>query len=446
MANKLIMDSINNFKVGNYQEGLENIKDILTNFGYWEHSSIYSPHFMLNILEEIKYKLPMDPYLMIITDYLINKNYMNQLVNKVKDDIISKYKKVSSLDDILEKQNEVIDSYYYDKRNYFRYVFNKYNFLALAPYYELSLHLDNFYKILTENNETIYSYTYKYDYVINKRLRSGSLDTRTKKLVQKLVNLIDVCPILDDIVLYRGISIPEILKIGDIYEDKSFMSKTIDFEVAKSFERDNCCLLLFTYKNNPVKQLYLNYSSKFSGEYEFISYPGEKYIVKNIYSCFHNSNIERTIHHCEHILNNNFNINSIPVNKKLNATLERLNKEIPRLIKQMNNLSVIVLKGHIDMIIQKDKYIVRYENGPETFNSFDGMLDHIYLEVASDSCEYIDLLDFSNVPELNSKEKIPDDWMDYITTYLIDTYFRETVIDHSEPDSPEVFSIFEKEL
>lgn len=129
--------------------------------------------------------------------------------------------------------------------------------------------------------EIFKKYSRYLDKTINEGLRNGKMSVKTFEMISEMMREIDNAPTYKDLILFRGDK--RSFNVGEIIEDKGFMSKTIDIEVAKRFAGfiDGSVLLL--YYPNETKQLYIANYSKFPEEQEMISYPGEsfKVIAKN---------------------------------------------------------------------------------------------------------------------------------------------------------------------
>ena len=288
----IIESVISLFTKQQYEQALNMISSINVNLNYKNKFILYY------ILEYSNYDFPKD-IAEKLYDLIINSKYISNIIGDIGSQIYNKYgrnlkltfkdKSVietdSELDRIIKAQYLIISEFGYEKSSFYKGLFNKYHILSVLPYYELDEKLDNFYKVLTENNLSIHSYTYKYDSVINYQLRIGKTDSRTKKLINDIIKLVDISPIIPDIILYRGISSsafkqkttsPAVkglksspvksrilededsnIKIGNIYYDKAFMSKSIDYEIAQKFTDGKCCMFLFTYDKSSIRHLYL---------------------------------------------------------------------------------------------------------------------------------------------------------------------------------------------
>jgi hypothetical protein len=106
---------------------------------------------------------------------------------------------------------------------------------------------------------------------INNELRTGEMESRYTKVI---INYIKRSRFLKDIILFRGISFRTNVNIGETIYDYAFMSKTSDYTVAESFA-SKCCVYIMHY---PGLTKQININTRF-GEAEYLSYPGEKFLV-----------------------------------------------------------------------------------------------------------------------------------------------------------------------
>lgn len=452
MVDKLIKSCENLFLENNFPEGINMVKKIMSKYYFIDYRV-----FMLDILEKIYYDIPI-LYQQDIFDHLVNSNNLSYFISLMQEKIFPNGEQPISLEQIKKGQSDILNSFYKNKKDFYYKFFLKYNILIFLPQYQLTTELEDFYKVLTENNEVIKLYTHKYDYVINTELRKNYLDSQTKELVLKLINLVNVCPSIP-ITLYRGVNLKKQLHRGDIYEDTSFISKTLYYDIAKEFMKTGCCLLMFTYENNPIKQLYLQYASHYQ-EGEFISYPHEKYLVTNIYTYVSGTSF-KTIYHCEYIYTLPFDLNNVPINHSLDVTLDKLQNEIPEMINSLDDKSYIIISGHNDMIIGKTTYYLYTEKETMVFNYlepktiygknfdlihltseekekifFNDISEQIYLEIAADSCNYIYKLDFTDVED--------GKYLTYIRDFLLDDDMSKDIILNSTEFDPKIEIIYKK--
>lgn len=156
----------------------------------------------------------------------------------------------------------------------------------------------------THRNPTIASYKMHYDEVINNGLRKQQVSALAQEIVSEIVRQLDATP-PSTVTLYRGVKSTSQKHVGDIIEDRGFMSKAINYDVAESFSDENpCCIYIMRY---PEPSHQLNPASERNeSEAELISYPGERFEIKAIlrdttrvglpYQCkVHESSNERCI-------------------------------------------------------------------------------------------------------------------------------------------------------
>jgi len=421
---------------------------------YKVNNKINHMHFIYMILDKINYKLSKSVESLIIK-YLIDNEYIIQLVNLIdityRDKIF--YLDKLTIEDIKRLQTDK-DVFGDQKSLFYKKLFDESHILFTLPYYRLSTDDQTFYKILTKNNNNIRKYTHKYDTVINNGLRKGKLDSQAKEIVTKINELIDISPSFSDIILYRGITNDDQINIGQQYTDLGFSSKSLHPYIAQNFIKGNCCMLLFTYEDAAWKQLYLAYASEYPTEEEFISYAGEIYVPINYYNNYDDDGNLRKIYHCK-VVGKKEEIVKIDNNKDF--LIDELSHIILDLInvdnknKGTSDSQVILINGHNNMAIRKTSYIlyninstIEYDytsehyianpNGESNYEISDNFIklslkqaiekfyndivEYLYLELASDSCKYIDLLDFG--PETFSEE--------FINDYLNETIEREEIL------------------
>lgn len=130
-----------------------------------------------------------------------------------------------------------------------------------------------------------YYYSYIWDNIINRGIRTGKLSESGYLVARRLTHLLDKSqPNPEEITLYRGIVKTSdydltSLKPGDIITDPSFMSMSLSQSKANEFlDKESCCCLMFIrYPKLSAKFLYISkeYSALGIEEYEMITYPGQ---------------------------------------------------------------------------------------------------------------------------------------------------------------------------
>ena len=132
------------------------------------------------------------------------------------------------------------------------------------------------------------NYTKYYDQAINYGLRHKRLSPMSYLIVEDILDALDeVEPYDEELILFRGVkSTPTFpvneLSVGDEIRDPGFASKSGIFEVAWNFTDDNCCILVFLYPPGS-KHINLTSISHFPEEDEYITYPGERFEVQEIF-------------------------------------------------------------------------------------------------------------------------------------------------------------------
>jgi hypothetical protein len=134
------------------------------------------------------------------------------------------------------------------------------------------------------NRSLIYQYTAGLDRSINWQLRSQAGDKVITSLITRLTMTIDHCPKSQPI-LYRGIKPYFEPKVGQVYPDRAFMSKSTRFEVAEQYAINNCCIFLMSY-SKPTRHCNISSVSKYPQEAEYLTYPGESCTIINYYNIF----------------------------------------------------------------------------------------------------------------------------------------------------------------
>lgn len=159
------------------------------------------------------------------------------------------------------------------------------NKLVEAMSYSISINDTELDSDIIIDEEVIRNYTFHYDKVINKGLRNRRIYTKIYKMVEKIIEEIEKAPIYNDFILYRGIKLNSSLKVGDIISDNAFMSKSSDpYEAMFFASGDEKHIFILHY--NTSQQLFIAPYSRFSREKEFLTFPGERFVIKAIYKNF----------------------------------------------------------------------------------------------------------------------------------------------------------------
>jgi len=171
-----------------------------------------------------------------------------------------------------------------DRKIFYKSLFEKAHIIMIVPN-TMDIYGKDYNIIeLLQHPADVRNLTYRFDRLINKSLRSGSIDSRTLQMVYNIMNDIENVGDNTPIVLYCGIRNfqPE---IGSIYNEFGFMSMTGSVNISIEFtnREDNSCILMFTTSNN---QLDMGYISVFPYENEYISYPNMTFIVNNYYNLY----------------------------------------------------------------------------------------------------------------------------------------------------------------
>ena len=146
-----------------------------------------------------------------------------------------------------------------------------------------NLRIQRFVKV----RNAVAKYSLFYDEVINWGLRNSKLTQSAYYITMSLINAIGmVPPIPTQITLYRGIRESQTLKLkqlkpGDMFSDKGFSSKTLDFRQSLGFLRgDTCCCLQVEYDVGHKMMALLQSHFK---ESEFLTVPGEILKILEVY-------------------------------------------------------------------------------------------------------------------------------------------------------------------
>jgi len=143
----------------------------------------------------------------------------------------------------------------------------------------------------TVNYPLVKEYTQYYDEAINARLRGNNLSLTSYEIVRDIFQALDETdPYPDTLFLFRGVkSTPEFpvdtYIIGQEIQDPGFMSKTPIHSEATEFARGKCCLFIIIYPPGS-KHLNLATMSFFGDENEYLTYPGEKFIIHDILNLY----------------------------------------------------------------------------------------------------------------------------------------------------------------
>jgi len=221
-------------------------------------------------------------------------------------------------------------------------------------------------KEITNNNKALKKYTYLYDKLINKSLRSEIIDTYTLNDVNEIIDALNLAPIYKNIQLWRGNIFKNELNIGDKFSfenldeknryalkfsDYGFMSKSSDIEIGLEFSGNHCCLLLFTY-DNPQHFLNISSISRYMDEKEYITFPGEEYIINNKYLTIYNNEII-TFYHCKKI-SNVYDKGFFPkINNEISNILNKFHNNMFNIMNLLNDKKYLIMTNNNIKLVVK---------------------------------------------------------------------------------------------
>jgi len=283
-----------------------------------------------------------------IIDYIIThgllRNYFNDIHNDIEDQLVDNLGTSTSgmssnnvsISDVQRLQQQIIDSYPPDKREFYNRLVVMANFLSYPP----SFSYNNGYDVDEKYIPSLRDFTWKYDRLINKSLRQNLIDSRTLQMVNDIISAIKLAPDIDtNIVLYRGTSSYFKPKIGMIQSNDGFMSKTSDITIASHFTDNSCCLFMFTTK---LKYLALMNFSNSPIELEYLTYPGEKYEIVTYHYIYDLDHVIRKVYHCVNLPNSQINPR---INAALDRKLDQYEQLLPSILSKVVGKTFFIISG-----------------------------------------------------------------------------------------------------
>lgn len=192
----------------------------------------------------------------------ITKDHWESALSNASDEALKNASKYAASESVRKMARDEV----------FRRSFNPKKFLdmSLMPDFMLEDYVsryDNINSQLTEKEqESIHEYRDNAYFRINKKTRRGEvLDEEEEEISQDLEQAINKSGLINDIVLYRGLSSKnslmfinylKSLDIGDIYEEESFSSTTLLQGAAQKFKD------LYSSTNNVVLKIYASKGQK----------------------------------------------------------------------------------------------------------------------------------------------------------------------------------------
>jgi hypothetical protein len=155
--------------------------------------------------------------------------------------------------------------------------------------------------------EQLGMYTHEFDTAINSCLRKNLLTPKTKFLAESINLAVAKTKLLPPLMLYRGVSSWGAYEVGTSFVDLGYSSKTISLQTAFGFADSSCCILFMGYLE-PSKHIFMIPYSKYRGEDEVLTFPGERFEIveegtvtlskttKKAYYCRYIDNIYGNIH------------------------------------------------------------------------------------------------------------------------------------------------------
>jgi hypothetical protein len=129
-----------------------------------------------------------------------------------------------------------------------------------------------------EYQEPLGMYTHEFDTAINSCLRKNLLTPKTKNLAESINLAVAKTKLLPPLMLYRGVSSWGAYEVGTSFVDLGYSSKTISLQTAFGFADSSCCVLFMGYLE-PSKHIFMIPYSKYRGEDEVLTFPGERFEI-----------------------------------------------------------------------------------------------------------------------------------------------------------------------
>lgn len=315
-------------------EGLEII--------YENNTLVYNLNSIINYLN-----FDLGIYTNWLTSYIVNRKihryFLNEILSLMRKLYIDEY---FNLDLDSYARLSIINSFDEHKKNFYEYLFqnmfdyveknNISNYLWYLPTVDLNDSNLVYNSTLIKNFEMLSKYTDDYYLIINKQLRDGKVDYIVKDFYNKLILLFSQTKKINNLVLYRSMNyfVP---KIGNVFNDLGFSSKSLLPMGAESFLKDRCCLFMFKFYDMNYPCLGLEHITENPFEYEALTPAGEKFKISNVYDISLISNSTQYIYVCDYI-NNVYNTGEFEIhddlekNKILNHLMNNLKNIIPTLI------------------------------------------------------------------------------------------------------------------
>jgi len=231
------------------------------------------------------------------------------IAHLILSSIASKIHDTTSLDNILFSQQQLTKHL----PDCVQEIISTHNILLVTPTWLQNKHNNN----LT-NPHIMHQYTNGLDRDINFALRNKKQDNDTiRNYIATMTQTIDHCPLVTP-VLYRGVSRYLEPKVGSVYSDLGFMSKSTNFEIAQLYagmlpsyqpthltqliqsthltSLSNGIIFLITY-STPTRHCDISSVSAYSEESELLTYPGEQCLITNKYKVYRQGHLIE-IYHC----------------------------------------------------------------------------------------------------------------------------------------------------
>jgi len=136
------------------------------------------------------------------------------------------------------------------------------------------------------DSRVLKNYSFFYDKTINDSLRKEKIAKPIEEMVRQIEKEIENADVFTDIVLFRGSELKNPLKVGDRFSDKGFMSKSSDPVIAQQFSKNSFFILNYVGES---QHLFIAPFSRFPQEKEFLTYPGENFKVKAVFTYAQNN-------------------------------------------------------------------------------------------------------------------------------------------------------------
>jgi len=230
--------------------------------------------------------------------------------------------------------------------------------------------------------------------------------------VNEIIDALNLAPIYKNIQLWRGNIFKNELNIGDKFSfenldeknryalkfsDYGFMSKSSDIEIGLEFSGNHCCLLLFTY-DNPQHFLNISSISRYMDEKEYITFPGEEYIINNKYLTIYNNEII-TFYHCKKI-SNVYDKGFFPkINNEISNILNKFHNNMFNIMNLLNDKKYLIMtNNNIKLICNNSYCIIPDDKDYRKINlNMDYIFSIIHLLIAYNTNCIIKIIDLSPI-------------------------------------------------